>query len=48
VPHDRRLQSVSFVDVHRTKRLPEQVWRTGCAGPRSPEQQPTRLGASPT
>ena len=28
VPHDRRLQSVSFVDVHRTKRLPEQIWRT--------------------
>ena len=28
VPHDRRLQSVSFVEVHRTKRLPEQIWRT--------------------
>jgi hypothetical protein len=28
VPHDRRLQSVKFVDVHRTKRLPEQIWRT--------------------
>jgi hypothetical protein len=28
VPHDRRLQSASFVEVHRTKRLPEQVRRT--------------------
>jgi hypothetical protein len=28
VPHDRRLQSVGFVDVHRTRRLPEQIWRT--------------------
>ncbi len=28
VPHDRRLQSVSFVEVHRTKRMPAQPWRT--------------------